>query len=189
MVSQRLLSSKVVSQGLLSLKLMVAAGFIIFCKMPAALFTPFLYDNNIIFCRVKNFAPLLFLPSLGMNDTDVMACSWLHWIRHEGKGKEVRKVKRERWQHCHLQAQKHCPVVSTWEDLATQEEILGGRTGMGWCIDGNRCWACTHRMKEAAHDFNFLRPYSILIPVVSQVSRWHRNHGGRGGICLQTPQT
>lgn len=106
--------------------------------------------------RVKKVAHLLFLPFLGMNDTDVMAHSWLHWIRHEGKGKEVRKVKREKWQYCHLQAQKHCPVVSTWEYLATS---LGERTGKGRWVDRNRCWACIQRMKEAVQDFYFLRPY------------------------------
>lgn len=81
--------------------------------------------------RVKKVAHLLLLPSLGMNDTDVMVHNWLHRIRHEGKGKEVRKVKRERWQYCHVQAQIHCPVVSAWEYLSTKEEILGARTGIG----------------------------------------------------------
>lgn len=175
--SQRLLSSKWwLQQGSSSF-----AGCLLFCSHH-------FFITTILFSAESKEGCPSFAPPLPRHDTDVMSHSWLHWIRHESKGKEVRKVKRERWKYCHLQAQKHCPVVSTWEHLATQEEILGARTGMGQGVDGSWCWACTQRMKEAVQHFHILRLYSILIPAVPQVSRWQRNHGGRSGICHQKLQ-
>lgn len=131
-----------------------------------------------------SFFPSSTPPSV--NDTVVMAHSWLHRIRREGRGKEERKEERERQHPPPSAAQKQCPVVSAWEFLTTQGETLGEGTGTGRWVDGNRHWACIQRMEEAVRDFCSLRPYSMLSPAVSQASRCHSNHGGRGGSVFRS---
>lgn len=67
-------------------------------------------------------------------------------------------------------AQEHCPTPGAQELLNTAGRILGN-----WWTDGSGPWTCT---ENRGGDY-YLRPYSLLLPAVSQVS-WCRSSCGNG---------